>query len=93
MNAQQAPSWCCRHNAPSGAAQTACVVAHRIIDGSSHSANPTRATVVRPDPVDEKRFALAHINAPVESVGGGSSGSDASRTKTRASTTQRSRNA
>ena len=62
MNAQQAPSWCCRHNAPSGAAQTACVVAHRIIDGSSHSANPTRATVVRPDPVDEKRFALAHIN-------------------------------
>ena len=46
--------------------------------------------VVTLEPTDEKRFALAQTTAPRDRVGGGSSGSDLSRTKTSASLNQRS---
>ena len=90
MNAQQAPSWCCRHRTPSGALHTAFVVAHSIRDGSSHKPSAMKANVVRQDPIEEKRFAFAQASALLERVGGGSSGSEASRTKASDSVTQRS---
>src|SRR5271165_481137 len=58
--------------------------------GSADKTRPTNASVVRLDPTDENRFAFAHAAAPLEKVGGGSSGSDASRTKASASDIRRS---
>ena len=58
--------------------------------GSANKTRTTNANVVRLDPTDENRFAFAHAAAPLEKVGGGSSGSDASRTKASASDIHRS---
>ena len=57
------------------------MVAQRITGGSHQSASAASASVNKDESTDENRLTRSQASAPRENRGGGSSGSDAARTK------------
>jgi hypothetical protein len=56
------------------------VVAQAANCGSKYATSATQPRVTKVDPIDEKRFARAQASAPLDRIGGASSGSGALRT-------------